>query len=43
MREKNYGIDVLRVLAMFMVTILHILTQGGILRFIRCQEQIKIL
>ena len=31
MREKNYGIDALRVLAMFMVTILHILTQGGIL------------
>ena len=31
MREKNYGIDTLRILAMFMVTILHILTQGGIL------------
>ena len=31
MREKNYGIDALRVIAMFMVTILHILTQGGIL------------
>ena len=31
MSEKNYGIDVLRVLVMFMVTILHILTQGGIL------------
>lgn len=31
MREKNYGIDALRMLAMFMVTILHILTQGGVL------------
>ncbi|MGN0438549.1 MAG: acyltransferase family protein, partial [Lachnospiraceae bacterium] len=29
--KRNYGIDVLRMLAMFMVTILHILTQGGIL------------
>lgn len=31
MRDKNYGIDALRMLAMFMVVILHILTQGGIL------------
>lgn len=31
MIEKNYGIDALRMLAMFMVTILHILTQGGVL------------
>lgn len=31
MREKNYGIDALRMLAMFMVVILHILTHGGVL------------
>lgn len=31
MKEKNYGIDVLRMLAMFMVVVLHILNQGGIL------------
>ena len=31
MREKNYGINVLRMLAMFMVTVLHILNQGGVL------------
>lgn len=31
MREKNYGIDTLRMIAMFMVTILHILAQGGTL------------
>lgn len=31
MREKNYGINALRMLSMFMVVILHILTQGGIL------------
>ena len=31
MREKNHGIDVLRMLAMFMVVVLHILNQGGIL------------
>lgn len=31
MIEKNYGIDALRMLAMFMVTILHILIQGGVL------------
>lgn len=30
-KEKNYGIDALRMLAMFMVTVLHILTRGGIL------------
>lgn len=29
MKEKNYGIDTLRMLAMFMVTILHILTRVG--------------
>ena len=27
MSEKNYGIDALRILAMFMVTILHILNR----------------
>lgn len=31
MREKNYGIDALRMLAMFMVAVLHILTHGGVL------------
>lgn len=31
MKEKNYGIDALRMLAMFMVVILHILIQGGVL------------
>lgn len=31
MKEKNYGIAGLRILAMFMVVILHILTQGGVL------------
>lgn len=30
-REKNYGIDALRILAIFMVIILHVLTQGGII------------
>lgn len=29
--EKNYGIDALRMLAMFMIVVLHILTQGGVL------------
>lgn len=32
MSEKNYGIDALRILAMFMVTILHILNRGGVLK-----------
>ena len=31
MSEKNYGIDALRILAMFMVTILHILNRVGVL------------
>ena len=31
MKEKNYGIDALRMLAMFMVVISHILIQGGVL------------
>lgn len=30
-RERNYGIDLLRMLAMFMVTVLHVLGQGGVL------------
>lgn len=29
--ERNYGIDLLRMIAMFMVVILHVLGQGGIL------------
>lgn len=31
LKERNCGIDALRIFAMFMVTVLHILTQGGIL------------
>lgn len=31
MKDRNYGVDALRIFAMFMVVILHILTQGGIL------------
>lgn len=31
MKNRNYGVDALRMLAMFMVVILHILNQGGIL------------
>lgn len=31
MQERNYGLDALRVLTMFMVVILHILTGGGLL------------
>ncbi len=30
-REKNYGVDFLRILSMFMVVCLHVLGQGGIL------------
>ena len=30
--ERNYGIDLLRSVAMFMVAILHVLGQGGILK-----------
>lgn len=30
-KERNYGIDLLRIVAMFMVVILHILGRGGIL------------
>lgn len=30
-QERNYGIDLLRMVAMFMVTVLHVLGQGGVL------------
>ena len=30
-REKNYGIDALRILSMFMVVGLHIFNSGGVL------------
>lgn len=30
-QERNYGIDLLRMAAMFMVTILHVLGQGGVI------------
>ena len=29
MGKRNYGLDALRMLAMFMIVILHILNQGG--------------
>lgn len=32
MSERNYGLDLLRMAAMFMVILLHILGQGGILK-----------
>lgn len=32
MKSRNYGIDFLRIISMFMVVILHILGQGGILK-----------
>lgn len=31
MKDKNYGIDALKILSMFMVVVLHVLTNGGIL------------
>lgn len=31
-RERNFGIDLLRVIATFMVVLLHVLSQGGILK-----------
>lgn len=31
-KERNYGIDLLRILATFMVVMLHVLAQGGILK-----------
>ncbi len=30
-QERNYGIDLLRMVAMFMVTVLHVLGQGGVI------------
>lgn len=29
--KRNYGIDLLRLIAMFMVVILHVLGQGGVI------------
>lgn len=31
-QERNYGIDLLRMVAMFMVAVLHVLGQGGVLK-----------
>jgi surface polysaccharide O-acyltransferase-like enzyme len=31
MNQRNYGIDLLRIVSMFMVVILHVLGQGGVL------------
>ena len=31
MEERNYGIDLLRIVSMMMVVLLHVLGQGGIL------------
>lgn len=31
-KERNYGVDLLRILATFMVVMLHVLAQGGILK-----------
>lgn len=31
MKQRNYGIDLLRIVSMFMVVILHVLGQGGVL------------
>lgn len=33
-QERNYGIDLLRMVAMFLVVILHILGQGGVLGYV---------
>ena len=30
-KERNYGIDILKILSMFMVVVLHVLGQGGVL------------
>lgn len=32
MKERNQGVEILRVLSMYMVVLLHILVQGGVLR-----------
>ena len=31
MKERNYGIDLLKIVSMFMVVVLHVLRHGGIL------------
>ena len=31
-KERNYGIDVLRMVSMFMVVVLHVLGRGGVLQ-----------
>ena len=31
-KERNYGIDCLRVISMFMVVLLHVLGRGGVLQ-----------
>lgn len=31
MKERNYGVDLLRIISMYLVIILHVLGQGGIL------------
>ena len=31
-RERNYGIDLLRIVSMLMVVVLHVLGQGGVLK-----------
>lgn len=31
MKKRNVGIDLLRIVAMYMVVLLHIVTQGGVL------------
>ena len=33
--KRNYGVDALRILAMYMIVILHVLGQGGILDAVR--------
>lgn len=36
--SRNYGIDLLRIVAMFLVVILHILGQGGVLKAVESNE-----
>ena len=33
--KRNYGIDLLRLVAMFLVVVLHVLGQGGVLANVR--------
>ena len=35
MKERNYGVDFLRILSMFMIVILHTLAHGGILKSVQ--------